>query len=253
VPGEVFIDAACELRSAGDIRTVAHSPIDVLEATARSRLSGGGILFIGARTSDGRPSIPTLRELRQRSPSLIMVLAAPSKQSSAVPSPRWCKAGIDELITLDMAGCLQEVKRLIEVRRLAPPPAQELEQLRAEWPSSWVREAVLHAWRNSYRHLGVEEWASRFGRSARTLRDDVRDHGFPQPHHDCSIGRWLHLAQLCDMDVALRAEQSSRLAFSDSTEMRKKKWQFRRAVERETNLARFVAMFPRLDSLIGSE
>jgi hypothetical protein len=252
-PLEVFIDTACELRSAGDTRAVNHTPIDVLDVTASSRLSRGGILFIGVRTSDGRPSIPALRDLRQQSPSLIIVLAAPRKQASAVPLSRWCKAGVDELIALDLAGYVREVKQLIEVRRRAPPPTCELEQLRAEWPLSWVRDALLHAWRNTHEFLALAEWTRRFGRSPRCFRDDMKAAGLPQPRYGLSIGRLLHEAELTDRQVTSRAERATRLGFNDTTQMRKKKWQFTKAAHRDQHLEAFISIFPRLILLLGAD
>jgi hypothetical protein len=229
--GQVFIDAACKLCSNTDFRVVNKTLINVLDSTASSQLSLGGILFVGARTTDRRPTIPALRDLRHQLPGLIIVLAAPRNEADAVPLSRWCRAGVDEFICLDTTGSLGEVKRLIDARRRAPPPVKELEQLRSEWPSSWVREAVLHAWRNTYKHMSVPEWASRFGRSVRTFREDVRDYGFPSPQNDSSIGRWLHLAELCDMEVAGGAERARRLGFADVTEMRQHKWRFKARVE----------------------
>ena len=250
---EVFIDRACALGREPRVRALGPITLDAADPSTVNRLAGGGILLVCARTSDGAPSLPSVRAIRRANPHVVIVLCAEWREAGRIPLARWTVAGVDEFVTFGEALDVAEVLRVVQVRLEAPPPAEELKLLRAGSPASRELDVVLYGLRNSCGSLHAANLAARFGYSLRSIREFLLAAGFPRPRDVCRIGRFLHMAELIERGVEAPHELARRLGFGDATEMRKVKSRLRRSVLRGSDgaLGRFARRFPRLLATIG--
>lgn len=100
---EVFIDRACALGREPRVRALGPVTLDAADAVAVNRLAGGGILLVGARTSDGVPSISSIRAIRRAYPHVVIVLCAEWREVGQVALAHWTVAGVDEFVTFGWA------------------------------------------------------------------------------------------------------------------------------------------------------
>jgi transcriptional regulator GlxA family with amidase domain len=146
--------------------------------------------------------------------------------------------------TIEVSSLLDQVRR----RTRVPPPAPELELLKATKPASWVLDAVLYTLRNVGSDLHVGEIARRFNRSPRTLRRAFAVAMYPNPRDVCSAALRLQLEELTYRGIDSPTEQAHRLGFVSTAAMRKAKSRFHRAAKsgRHKRLTEFVLALPRL-------
>ena len=250
---DVFIDRACGVAADTSLRRLKPASIEVGDGLALQRLSPGGILLIGARTSDGASALPTIRAIRCAYPGLIIVLCVEWQEASRICLSRWIRAGIDEYVTFGQSLGVAEVQQMVQGYMIVPPPVDEIRMLRSTLPASSAQDAVIYCLRNAFREFSVPDVSRRLGFSPRAFRDMLADAGYPKPRDVWRVGRFLQMAELLDRGIAVPQELARRLGFADSTEMRRAKWRLRNSVahQRERALGRFLAMFPRLRTLLS--
>jgi AraC-like DNA-binding protein len=249
---DVFIDRTCGLAAEPRLRRLSPILVDATGPDTLQRLAGGGVLLIGARTSDCAAALRPVREIRSALPHVVIVLCVEWRDARRLPLSRWIRAGVDEFLTVVDSRDAGEVLRVVNMHAIAPPPAEEIRKLRLTRAGSWVREAVLFCLRNACREIHVSDLARCFGYSPRTLTDSFSADGYPGPHDVCRVGRSLGICELAERGIASPFEMALRLGFSDTTEMRKAKWRLRRSILREPAgaLSRFAGGFPRLKELL---
>ena len=249
---DVTIDRTSGLAAEPRLRRLNPFLVDVSSPDTSRRLGGGGVLLIGARTSDGAAVLRSVRDIRKALPHVVIVLCVEWRDARRLPLSQWIRAGVDEFVTYGEPKDVAEVLRLIECHAMAPPPAEEIRMLWSTRAASWVREAVLFCLRNACRDLHVPDLARGFGYSPRTLTDSFSADGYPGPHDVCRVGRSLGMCELAERGIVAPPDLALRLGFSDTTEMRKAKWRLRTSILREPRsaLSRFASGFPRLKELL---
>ena len=206
-------------------------------------------MLVGSQTAAGVLSFAALRSLRNRFPQLVIIICAESPNGYRL-LPLFARAGADEVLLDAGPRDLDNLVQLVIARSIAPPPAQELLLLHKTQTDTWERFAVEYCIRCAYRPGTGREIAKWLGVADRTLRARLQKRGYPSPQQCLRAGRFLHVAELADRGITSRSEQSFRLGFTDSTDMRKKKWLLQKAVRDDHAFADFVRHFPRLRTLL---
>ena len=224
---DVFVDKNSEIGDEVAVLALRPQTVDVTRVQSIQRLrASGGIVLIGTAVANGGPSAEAIRELREHLPQAIIIVCSRTPDDRRLLT-QFARAGADDFVTIAGARDVEDLVKLVEVRRLAPPPAEELRLIHDVREDSWARSAVEQCFRSAYCPRKVAELTDWFRVAGRTFRERLEKAGYPAPQHCLQCGRFLYVAELIDRGVVSPSEQALRLGFSDSTDMRKKKWQLR--------------------------
>lgn len=224
--------------------------VEITSVQSVQRLrNSGGIVLVGTTLANGGPSTQAIRDLREHLPHAIVIVCSRRPEDRRLLT-QFARAGADDFVTIAGARDVEDLVNLVEARRLAPPPAEELKLIHDLREASWARSAVENCFRSAFCPRRVKELSDWFRIAGRTVRERLHKSGYPAPHHCLQCGRFLHVAELLERGVSLPYEHAFRLGFADTTDMRKKKWHLRTAVLKNDLLKEFVESLPRLKSLL---
>jgi hypothetical protein len=247
---DVLVDVGCPTEYKPALVALRAQIVDVADEHFTLPHGGfGAVLLVGSKTAAGVPSFIPLRSLRNRFPQLVVIICSESPNDYRF-LPLLARAGADEVLMDAGPHDPDNLVQLVIARSIAPPPAQEMLLLHKTQPDTWERFAVEYCIRCAYRPgtgRGIAQW---LGVADRTLRARLQKQGYPSPQQCLRAGRFLHVAELADRGITSRSEQSFRLGFTDSTDMRKKKWLLQNASRDDPAFAAFVRRFPRLRMLL---
>jgi len=232
-------------------RTLAARPVDILEDT--SAFQTGGLLLLGARTSNGAPSLAALRELRRTYPHVLVFVCANRDSHVHGMLARYTVAGLDDLFTIQSPADLADLVRVVSKRVLTPPPVRALQALPGLGLESLPTRVAMHAFRNACGATGMTGVAARFGRSLRTVEAWCQAQGLPSLSDLCRCGRYLHLLELDRRGVRSTAEQAVRLGFGKPGNLRQWVWRLRERVRASAELRRFASRLEDLQPVVGEE
>jgi hypothetical protein len=215
---QVYIDRSCELTGEAELDALGVGIVDVLRDV--HRLNKGGVLLLGPRTSDGRPSLAALRSIRRVNPHLIVYLCTPWDREVLAQVARYTRAGMDRLFTIEMRADVEDLVRCVVQRAMAPPPAAAMTEIREFDLASEPLRLALHALRNSQHEESMEAVAERFGQALRTIEYCVSRADLPRMRDLYRCGRWLHKEELELCGVWSVTDQAARLGLGSPTSMR---------------------------------
>lgn len=244
---DVFVDRACDLATAPEIRGLRARVVDLREDVAV--LDRGGVLLLGSRTTDGAHCELAVRDLRQRNPHVVIFVCAPWDKDVLHRLTTYARAGIDRLFTVEGRSDLATLMQVVSERIAAPPPQHELTVAADQVASGRPLRILRHAFRNGYRHEPLPDVAARFGCAVRTLGLYLDDAELPCPEDLFRCGRYLHDVELQRRGVRRPTERATRLGFETATAMRKWTARFRASVREEPRLAAFASRFSTLEPL----
>jgi hypothetical protein len=250
---DVLVDTNSDVCEEAAVIALRPQILDVMSVQSFQRLcTSGGIVLVGPTVVGGTPSIRAIRELREHVPQAVIIVCSRKPEDHRLLT-HFARVGADAFVTIAGKRDVDDLAKLVEVRRLAPPPVEELKLLHSERRASWARAAVEHCVRNAYCPRKVVELAHWFGIAGRTLRDRLEKARYPAPHLCLPCGRFLHGAELIAHGVGSPREVAFRLGFSDSTDMRKKKWQLRVSARGNELVNSLVHSLPRLNNLLNGD
>lgn len=138
--------------------------------------------------------VDAVQRLVQHHPSLRIVLYLPFRPDVAGPLLRWARAGIRELVFLDLGDSSLYLRERVERALAGSTPEWVYLRLRAaldpiteEWADA-LRVALVHATEID----SVEAWAEAMGRSAASFYRFFRAQGLPTPRRCLEWIRFLY-------------------------------------------------------------
>lgn len=249
---DVFVDKNSDVGDEAALLALRPQTVDVTRVQSVQRLrTSGGIVLVGTTVASGDPSTQAIRELREHLPQAVVIVCSRRPGDRRLLT-QVARAGADDFVTIEGALDVEDLLKLVELRRLAPPPAEELRLLHEVREACWARSAVEQCFRSAYCPRRVAELAEWFRIAGRTFRERLDKAGYPAPQHCLQCGRFLHVVELIDRGVVSPTEQALRLGFTDSTDLRKKKWQLRVSARGNKLVNSLVNSFPRLNSLVNA-
>ena len=248
-PIPVCADRGCGFWSEPWFRGLAAERIDV---SSSSRVFDGGcVLLVGAAGQGRAASSGAVAELRRRNPLAVVYMLARAGEVEPGMLAQCARSGVDRVFTIGGRGDVADFVGVLSARLQAPLPERELLALADLELSGLTGALVEHALRNAWRDLSLSEIALHFGRSARTLGEQLQEAHLPCLRDLVRCGRYLHVAELRRLGVCSAREQARLAGFGSATEMRQWQWRLRNAIRREPRLHAFAFRFPSLRLLVG--
>lgn len=248
---EVYVDAGCDVVGQSVRRSLAAREIDILRDAGG--LEDGGVLLLGARTSDGAPALAALREMRRRTPHVLVFACASGSSHIQRELPRLAVAGLDQFFIVGSPADEADLVTVVSDRVLAPPPARALQALAALGLEPLHLRVAMHAYRNSQRATSMTDVARRFGRSLRTVEGWCDAPALPNMADLFRCGRYLHLVELEHRGVQSVTERAGRLGFATETNLRQWIWRLRRTIRESPKLQGFASRFDDLAPLLSQD
>jgi hypothetical protein len=245
---DLFIDQACELDHDPALESFDPITLDILSGPAR--LDGGGLLVLGARTSDGEDSVTLIRRFRQRNLHTPIWVCGKTDSGLLEMARSYFRAGADRVVPLDSEKDVAELQRQLSSRLGAPPPERDLTGTRDLRVSGQPLRVIQYALRNGHRRIPVSAVAECFGQGVTTIGGQLCELGQPSPEKLLQCGRYLQVRELERRGIASADERAQRTGFGTATCLRQWVWRLARSIKRDTRSVMFTRKLLGLTELL---